>query len=132
MLYRIFPIFVGMSEYKERMSKSNITDLKTVRLSEDADSVVLLDQTQLPEKEVYLSLSNAEDSWDAIYKLKVRGAPAIGVAAAYGIYVCSKQIGAAGFDDFYQEFKRIKDYLASSRPTAVNLVAEPDGESRVG
>ena len=123
MLYRIFPIFVGKSEYKERMSKSNITDLKTVRLSEDADSVVLLDQTQLPEKEVYLSLSNAEDIWEAIYKLKVRGAPAIGVAAAYGIYVCSKQIGAAGFDDFYQEFKRIKDYLASSRPTAVNLVA---------
>ena len=73
MLYRIFPIFVGKSEYKERMSKSNITDLKTVRLSEDADSVVLLDQTQLPEKEVYLSLSNAEDIWEAIYKLKDRG-----------------------------------------------------------
>ena len=105
------------------MSEKNITDLKTVRLSEDADSVVILDQTQLPEKEVYLSLYSAEDIWDAIYKLKVRGAPAIGVSAASGIYVCSQQIEATGFDDFYKEFKRIKEYLASSRPTAVNLVA---------
>lgn len=107
----------------KKMSEKNITDLKTVRLSEDADSVVILDQTQLPEKEVYLSLYSAEDIWDAIYKLKVRGAPAIGVSAAYGIYVCSQQIEATGFDDFYKEFKRIKEYLASSRPTAVNLVA---------
>nr|WP_242506904.1 S-methyl-5-thioribose-1-phosphate isomerase [Parabacteroides goldsteinii] len=107
----------------KKMSEKNITDLKTVRLGEDANSVVILDQTQLPEKEVYLSLYSAEDIWDAIYKLKVRGAPAIGVAAAYGIYVCSKQIKAAGFDDFYKEFKRVKEYLASSRPTAVNLVA---------
>ena len=105
------------------MSEKNITDLKTIRLSEDTNSVVILDQTRLPGKEVYLSLSSAEDLWEAIYKLKVRGAPAIGVAAAYGIYVCSKQIKAAGFDDFYKEFKRVKDYLASSRPTAVNLVA---------
>lgn len=105
------------------MSEKNITDLKTVRLSEDADSVVILDQTRLPEKEVYLSLSRAEDIWEAIYKLRVRGAPAIGVAAAYGIYICSKQIEAAGFDDFYTAFKRLREYLASSRPTAVNLEA---------
>lgn len=45
------------------------------------------------------------------------------MSAAYGIYVCSQQIEATGFDDFYKEFKRIKEYLASSRPTAVNLVA---------
>lgn len=100
-----------------------ITDLKTVRLSPDTNAVVILDQTQLPEKEVYLSLFTAEEIWEAIYKLKVRGAPAIGVAAAYGIYICSKRIEAASFDDFYREFRQIKDYLAGARPTAVNLVA---------
>lgn len=103
-----------------------ITDLKTVCLSPDTNAVVILDQTQLPEKEVYLSLYTAEDIREAIYKLKVRGAPAIGVAAAYGIYVCSKRIDALSFDDFYSEFLRIKEYLAGSRPTAVNLAAALD------
>lgn len=58
----------------------NITDLKTVRLSDDQNAVVILDQTRLPAEECYLELTSAEDIWDAIYKLKVRGAPAIGVA----------------------------------------------------
>lgn len=102
---------------------TNITDLKTVRLNEDASGVVILDQTRLPGSEVYVTLFTAEEVWDAIYKLKVRGAPAIGIAAAYGMYVCSRQIAAVSFEEFYKEFIRIKDYLASSRPTAVNLVA---------
>lgn len=101
----------------------NITDLKTVRLSDDLNAVVILDQTRLPAEECYLQLSTAGEIWDAIYKLKVRGAPAIGVAAAYGMYVCSKQIEATSFDVFYTEFQKIKDYLAGARPTAVNLVA---------
>ena len=101
----------------------NITDLKTVRLSDDQNAVVILDQTRLPAEECYLELTSAEDIWDAIYKLKVRGAPAIGVAAAYGIYVCSRQIEAGSFDEFYTAFRRVKEYLAGSRPTAVNLVA---------
>ncbi len=102
---------------------TNIIDLKTVRLSQDGSAVIILDQTCLPESEVYVSLSSAEEVWDAIYKLKVRGAPAIGIAAAYGIYVCSRQITADTYEGFYSEFLRIKNYLASSRPTAVNLVA---------
>lgn len=101
----------------------NITDLKTVRLSDDLNAVVILDQSRLPAEECYLELFSAEEIWDAIYKLKVRGAPAIGVAAAYGIYVCSRQIQAGSFDEFYTEFHRIKNYLAGARPTAVNLVA---------
>ncbi len=102
---------------------TNITDLKTVRLSQDGSSVIILDQTRLPGCEVYVSLSSPEEVWDAIYKLKVRGAPAIGIAAAYGIYICCRQIAANAYDGFYSEFLRIKNYLASSRPTAVNLVA---------
>ena len=102
---------------------TNIIDLKTVRLSQDGSAVIILDQTCLPESEVYVSLSSLEEVWDAIYRLKVRGAPAIGIAAAYGIYVCSRQITADTYEGFYNEFLRIKNYLASSRPTAVNLVA---------
>jgi len=98
-------------------------DLKTVSLSEDANSVIILDQTQLPAKEVYLSLSTAEEVWDAIYKLKVRGAPAIGIAAGYGLAVCCRQVETNDVNLFYEELRRLKDYLASSRPTAVNLVA---------
>ena len=102
---------------------TNINDLKTVSLSQDGSAVIILDQTCLPESEVYVSLSSVEEVWDAIYRLKVRGAPAIGIAAAYGIYVCSRQITADTYEGFYNEFLRIKNYLASSRPTAVNLVA---------
>ena len=109
----------------------NITDLKTVRLRDDLNAVVILDQTRLPAEESYLELSSAEEIWDAIYKLKVRGAPAIGVAAAYGIYVCSRQIQAASVDEFYTEFHRIKEYLAGARPTAVNLVASLERMEKV-
>lgn len=55
------------------MNSINITDLKTVRLSQDGRAVVILDQTRLPGSEVYVSLSSAEEIWEAIYKLKVRG-----------------------------------------------------------
>ena len=55
----------------------DITDLKTVRLSQDGSAVIILDQTCLPGSEVYVSLSSAEEIWEAIYRLKVRGAPAM-------------------------------------------------------
>ena len=99
-----------------------LSDLKTVRFNEQADGVIILDQTLLPGKEAYLTLTTAEEIWDAIYKLKVRGAPAIGVAAAYGIYVCARRIDTAEKSVFVNEFRKIKEYLAGSRPTAVNLV----------
>ena len=83
--------------------------------------MLILDQTQLPGDTVYLEMQTKEDVWDAIYKLKVRGAPAIGVAAGYGIYLCTKGIEAKDYKDFYRQFMDTKNYLASSRPTAVNL-----------
>lgn len=110
---------------------SGIKELKTVRLDEEKTAVVILDQTRLPNEEVYVSLMTAEDIWDAIYKLKVRGAPAIGITAAYGIYICCRQIQTFLFEDFYKKFIEIKDYLASSRPTAVNLVAALNRMERV-
>ena len=62
--------------------KSALLTLRTVAFSEARDAVIILDQTQLPAREVYVSLRTAEDIWEAIYHLKVRGAPAIGIAAA--------------------------------------------------
>lgn len=103
-----------------------LAKLKTVCLNDSKDAVVILNQTLLPEKEQYITLSTEEEIWDAIYKLKVRGAPAIGIAAAYGIYVCCRRTNTESFECFYSTFTRIKNYLAGSRPTAVNLVAALD------
>ncbi|MGM9760004.1 MAG: S-methyl-5-thioribose-1-phosphate isomerase [Parabacteroides sp.] len=100
-----------------------LSHLKTVDLNSAEDAVVILDQTRLPSQEVYVTLRTAEEIWEAIYKLRVRGAPAIGVAAAYGIYVCAKQFNAKTPDDFLSSFRQVAHYLASSRPTAVNLEA---------
>ncbi len=98
------------------MDVLNITPVKF-----EEDKMMILDQTQLPGDTVYLEMKTKEDIWDAIYKLKVRGAPAIGVAAGYGLYVCARDISADSYQEFYRQFLEIKDYLASSRPTAVNL-----------
>ena len=109
----------------------DITDLKTVRLSQDGSAVIILDQTCLPGSEVYVSLSSAEEIWEAIYRLKVRGAPAIGIAAAYGMAVCAQQFGEQSFSVFFQKFTEVKKYLASSRPTAVNLFMALDRMEKV-
>ncbi len=93
----------------------------TVRLDDDNSALVILDQTLLPNNTEYLHLKSKEDIWNAIYKLQVRGAPAIGIAAAYGIYLGMKQSYTLTYEAFYDEFLEIKEYLASSRPTAVNL-----------
>ena len=96
-------------------------DYDTVRLDDENNAVVIINQTKLPGKIEIISLHTAQEIWDAIYLLQVRGAPAIGVAAAYGIYVLAKQMDTEDYDTFYREFVRQKEYLDSSRPTAVNL-----------
>lgn len=95
--------------------------LITVRLSKDRKAVDIIDQTLLPGAIKRIQLTTAEEIWEAIKKLRVRGAPAIGVCAAYGIAVVSEKSQASNFIDFYREFKAVKEYLESSRPTAVNL-----------
>lgn len=111
--------------------KKNIMEYETVDLDDKDLSVVIIDQTKLPGTVEIIKLHTAREIWDAIYLLKVRGAPAIGVAAAFGIYVLAKRIseedsiknadGQGDFEIFYRKFKEQKDYLNSSRPTAVNL-----------
>lgn len=105
---------------------SSIFDLVTVQMDEEANAVVILDQTQLPEKEVYLRLKTPEEIWEAIYLLKVRGAPAIGVTAAYGLAVCARALTENDPKAFGLEVRRIRDYLATARPTAVNLFTALD------
>ncbi len=91
----------------------------SVRLSQDGSSVVIIDQTLLPAEKRFISLSAAEEIYDAIYHLKVRGAPAIGIFAGYALYVLARQISET--EDFFARLEDLSDYLNSSRPTAVNL-----------
>ena len=101
--------------------EKNILSYETVALDDENSALVIIDQTKLPGKTEILNLHTGEEIWNAIYLLQVRGAPAIGVAAAMGIYLLAKKMPTDSFSSFYEEFKKQKDYLNSSRPTAVNL-----------
>ena len=102
-------------------NKLSFADFDTVDLDEERQALAIIDQTKLPGKMEMLYLTKQEDIWDAIYLLKVRGAPAIGVSAAIGIYLAAKDIKADSYEDFLAQFRKAKDYLDSARPTAVNL-----------
>jgi methylthioribose-1-phosphate isomerase len=83
--------------------------------------LILLDQTLLPEETVFLSLTSIEEVWEAIRSLKVRGAPAIGMAAAYGLYLGVKDSIEGNVGAFIADLEKKSDYLETARPTAVNL-----------
>ena len=83
--------------------------------------IEIIDQTKLPEEELYITLHTAEETWDAISKLKVRGAPAIGIAGAYGFYLGIKDSPETDVSDFLNHAEKVAKYLNTSRPTAVNL-----------
>lgn len=106
---------------KNNDERKTILDYDTVSLDEAQNAVIIIDQTLLPGKTELIALRTAQEIWDAIYLLKVRGAPAIGVAAALGIYVLSREIDTEDFEIFYGKFREYKEYLDSARPTAVNL-----------
>ncbi len=91
--------------------------IHTVRLTQDGSAVEILDQTLLPNRIEYLRLKTSSEIWEAIYELRVRGAPAIGVCAAFGMYVIARSIPG----EILPELRRQGEYLISSRPTAVNL-----------
>ena len=93
----------------------------SVKLTADRRALDIIDQTLLPGTIRRIRLETKEEIWEAIKKLRVRGAPAIGVSAAYGMAVLAAQFEADGFGAFYKEFAELKEYFASSRPTAVNL-----------
>jgi len=83
--------------------------------------IEIIDQTKLPEEELYITLHTAEETWNAISKLKVRGAPAIGIAGAYGFYLGIKDSPETDVKAFLHHAEKVGNYLNTSRPTAVNL-----------
>ncbi len=94
-------------------------DIKTICWKKD--SVKIIDQTKLPLELEYLYIKDAGTLWHAIKELKVRGAPALGAAAAFGVYIAIKDSRAKDFAQFKKELDKAASYLASSRPTAKNL-----------
>lgn len=83
--------------------------------------VRILDQTFLPSRTVYSDIRDVGRMWEAIKSLRVRGAPAIGIAAAYGMYLGIKELPEGSYPSFEIEINRLAEYLNSARPTAVNL-----------
>lgn len=85
------------------------------------DAVLMLDQRRLPEEEVYLTLCGLEEIAQAIENLTIRGAPAIGCAAAMGIALAAVTSAATGVEALFADLERASERLARTRPTAVNL-----------
>ncbi|MBD2196863.1 MULTISPECIES: S-methyl-5-thioribose-1-phosphate isomerase [Calothrix] len=85
------------------------------------DSVSLIDQTRLPNEYAFVEIHRSEDMALAITTMIVRGAPAIGVAAAYGIYLGAREIETDNRNEFLQRLEQVAQLLRSTRPTAVNL-----------
>jgi methylthioribose-1-phosphate isomerase len=105
---------------------------RTLHWEGDATGALfLLDQTLLPTEVRELQCRSVEQVWDAIKRLCVRGAPAIGVAAAYGVVIGLQTVRNAPMEQFRARLKEVCDYLATSRPTAVNLFWALDRMRRV-
>src|SRR6187397_3637281 len=85
------------------------------------DSVVMIDQRKLPGQEIYVNCKTAVEVARAIKTMVIRGAPAIGVAAAMGIALGMRKSKATGTQKFAAEFQKTCDLMAATRPTAVNL-----------
>lgn len=98
--------------------KINQQDYHTIWLSEDNKNVIIIDQRSLPHEFKTESLSNVADVCDAIQEMHVRGAPLIGVTAAYGMYFAAQQSSP---DTFERDMENYAQQLKETRPTAVNL-----------
>ena len=104
------------------MNSSTANSRETIQWIGQTDGHLrLIDQTLLPENLTEIDCRDIETVWEAIKMLRVRGAPAIGIAAAYGVTVGLGSIDDSDATAFWQTFDKSVDYLATSRPTAVNL-----------
>src|SRR5204863_4306809 len=90
-------------------------------IAREADVVVMIDQRKLPAHEIYVRCRTAAEVAKAIKTMVIRGAPAIGVAAAFGIALGMRKSTATGTQKFAAEFQKTCELMASTRPTAVNL-----------
>lgn len=104
------------------MTASNRDIIRSIEWIGDLDGCVrILDQTCLPETQVFLDCSDVETVWEAIKALRVRGAPAIGIAAAMGLVLAIRDVPDDDPAAFDRRIEEASKYLAASRPTAVNL-----------
>ncbi|MBL8137455.1 MAG: S-methyl-5-thioribose-1-phosphate isomerase [Acidobacteria bacterium] len=87
----------------------------------DGDDILMIDQRKLPGREVYVRCRTGNEVAKAITTMVIRGAPAIGVAAAMGLALGARRSTASGTKQFAVDFQRLADSLAATRPTAVNL-----------
>lgn len=85
------------------------------------NKIKLIDQTKLPQRLEYVYIDDLKTLWQAIKTMKVRGAPALGVAAGLGVYLGIKDFFAKDFSQFKKEMDRVINHIGSSRPTAKNL-----------
>src|SRR5205809_2092792 len=90
-------------------------------IDREGDLIVMIDQRKLPGQEVYVRCKTAAEVARAIKTMVIRGAPAIGVAAAMGIALGMRKSGATGTQKFATEFQKTCEQMAATRPTAVNL-----------
>ena len=90
-------------------------------IAREADAVVMIDQRKLPAEEIYVRCKTAPEVARAIRTMVIRGAPAIGVAAAMGIALGMRRSAATGTQKFAAEFHKTCKLMAATRPTAVNL-----------
>ena len=110
---------MNLEKIKKEIQSVAITD--NIKLNEDETKIIIINQVKLPNVIEYKTIDNLEDAYQAIKKLEIRGAPAIGIFAGYTMYILSLKDINLDFDTFYNNFKKNKEYLNSSRPTAVNL-----------
>jgi methylthioribose-1-phosphate isomerase len=96
---------------------------QTIWFNHQKELVETIDQRKLPFQNLTIEIDTVEDAGNAISDMIVRGAPLIGVTAAYGMYLAARTYSG---DDFHAEMKRVGDWLKSSRPTAVNLALAVD------
>ena len=98
-----------------------VTHVENIRYDQQVQTLYIIDQTLLPNEEKVIPLRTAEEMYDAILTLKVRGAPAIGICAAYCLYALARTIPEENGGAFLRRLEGYGSYLNSSRPTAVNL-----------
>ena len=94
---------------------------ENIRLSDDRKKVIIIDQAVLPNALEYRTLDQPEECFDAIKTLQVRGAPAIGIFAAFAMYVIAQQWTDSSMEEFQEKYRQAGEFLNSARPTAVNL-----------
>ena len=98
-----------------------VTHVQNIRYDKDTERLYIIDQTLLPNEEREIELRTIEEMVEAIKKLRIRGAPAIGICAGYCMYVLARGIDAKDNETFYRKLQIDSELLGAARPTAVNL-----------